>query len=123
MKRSLGSIKQEVEHAVIKGLTHAASYNAEEILEVASFLSRLFGVDFENADALGQLRNFVAKQDAALKSWEDLSESETDACGPAWHPNCGRLGRGDWEDLGSELGAVILPSRQAAQGLGFTQES
>eukprot|EP00439_Symbiodinium_sp_Y106_P046103 s683_g5.t2 len=123
VKRSLGSIKQEVEHAVIKGLTHAASYNAEEILEVASFLSRLFGVDFENADALGQLRNFVAKQDAALKSWEDLSESEQMLAArlgiqtaAAWDEGTGKIWEASWEQLS-------FLQRQAAQGLGFTQES
>lgn len=123
VKRNLDSIKQEVEHVVIKGLTHAASYDAEEILAVARFLSRQFGLDLEIADALGHLRSFVAKQDAALKSWGDLSESELMLAArlgiqtaAAWDEGTGKIWEVNWEQLS-------FLQRQAAQGLGFTPES
>ena len=125
VKRNLSSSKKAatVEHVVVKGLTHAASYSAEEVLEVAKFLARLFRLELAASDALPQLRSFLAKQDAALKSWEDLTESEQRLAAQlgirsasAWDEGTAKVWETSWDQLS-------FLQRQAAQGLGFTQTS
>ena len=123
MKRNLANIKQaaKVNHVIIEGLTHSSSYNAEEVLEVAKFLAQRFGLKFEARDALPRLRGFFAKQDAAMKSWEDLSESEQRlaarlgiSTATAWDEGTAKVWELSWDQLS-------FLQRQAAQALGFTE--
>ena len=112
-----------VEHVIIKGLTHASIYDAEEILTVAKFLAQRFELNFKVKDALQELQAFLAEQEAALKSWADLSESEQRLAArlgiqtaAAWDEGTAKVWEKQWEQLS-------FLQRQAAQGLGFTPDS